>query len=316
MLRPCVAALEQQSCPHELVIVDNGSHDGTVEWVRHNVASAQLVTLPSNQGFAGGNNRGIEAAEGDLIVLINNDTLPAPDALAQLIAPFAASDRLGATAGVLTFAHRPEVVASAGIQVGRDLVHHDLWATEPVTKLPSDPVPIFGPSGGAVCYRRAALEDVGLFDPHFFAYLEDADLAWRLRLREWETVLAPAARIRHVYSATGGQGSPFKQRLLGRNRWWTILRSVPGAILAGCLPSIARYETLTVAYALLKRQPAPITGRFQVLRALPRVLSERQRIQAGRTAAIPALARWLQPARGVRETLAQVRALDAVLAQR
>ncbi len=205
LLQPCVAALQAQTVAHELVIVDNGSADGTAAWVGEALPGATLVALPTNLGFAGGNNAGIRVAGGELIVLINNDTLPDPDFLAELIAPHLAHRRLGATAGVLTFAHQPHLVASAGIAVGRDGVHRDLWATWPVTDLPAGPVPIFGASGGAACYRRAALDDVGLLDEQFFAYLEDADLAWRLRLRGWETWLAPRARIRHIYSATSGQ---------------------------------------------------------------------------------------------------------------
>lgn len=315
LLQSCVTALQQQTVAHELVIVDNDSRDGTLAWVSAALPDARVVALPLNTGFSEGNNQGIRAATGELVVLLNNDTVPQPDFLDALTAPFAAQPRLGATAGVLLFAHRPALVASAGIIVGRDLVHRDAWALTLAENLPSQPVPVWGASGGAVCYRRAALDDVGLFPPQFFAYLEDADLAWRLRLRGWETLMMPAARTLHVYSATSGEGSPFKQRLLARNRWWLLARCVPAAVWAHCAAAV-RYDLLAFAYAAIKRQGAIARGRFAALPGMGRALHERRRIQGRRTAATVDLARWLSPPPTIRATLDAARQLDAVLGER
>ncbi|MBA3947727.1 MAG: glycosyltransferase family 2 protein [Herpetosiphonaceae bacterium] len=316
LLQPCIAALRQQTVDHELVIVDNGSRDGTVAWIEEAVPTANCLALPANRGFAGGYNAGIRAAGGDLIILLNNDTVAAPDALAQLTTPFASDERLGATSGVLVFAHRPTLIASAGIEVASDGVHRDVLATAPLTELPAEPVPIFGASGGAVCYRRRALDDVGLFAEPFFAYLEDADLAWRLRLRGWNTLLTPAVRIAHVYSATGVQGSPFKQRLLARNRWWLLLRCWPRSLLLRCLPSILRYDLLAIIWAAAHRQSGMITGRLQAWSAWSRLSREHRTIQRQRLASLNELSSWLQPAPSIRATLAATQALEEVLKQR
>src|SRR3954451_16545699 len=125
LLQACVAALHTQTVAHELVIVDNGSTDGTAAWVRATVPSAKLVALPQNVGFSGGNNAGLRAASGDLLVLINNDALAAPTFLAEITRPFGGTSDVGSVAGVLVFAHRPDIVASAGIEVARDGVHRD-----------------------------------------------------------------------------------------------------------------------------------------------------------------------------------------------
>lgn len=313
LLRDCLAALSAQTLPHELIVVDNGSRDGSVAWLRAHAPQARVIALPTNHGFAGGNNVGLRSATGEYLVLINNDAVPAPDFLERLVAPLAGDARLGASAGVLTFAQRPQVIASAGMLVSRDGVHRDWLAGRPLTALPQQPREIFGASGGAVCYRRAALEDAGLFDERFFAYLEDADLAWRLRLLGWRCTLAPDAHARHVYSATGGQGSPFKQRLLARNRWRVILRCVPAPLLRDCWPAMVRYDLLALGYALLTRQPAMIAGRLEVLRDVPNLLGQRRRIQARRQVAADELARWLAPAVTVREMLAEQRRLRSVL---
>lgn len=316
LLQPCLAALVAQTLEHELVVVDNGSTDGTAEWVRANVSAARLLRLPENAGFAGGNNVGLRAASGDLLALVNNDTVPPPSFLQELTAPFAMQAKIGAVAGVLAFAHQPQIVASAGIDIARDGVHRDARMLERIVDLPETPVEIFGASGGAVCYRRVALADAGLFPDRFFNYLEDADLAWRLRLKGWRCMLAPRAIVPHVYSATAGHASPRKQRLLALNRWRVLIRCIPGPLLSVCAASIARYDLLAMIYGLATRNAPIVAGRLQALQELPRLLPERRHIQAHATEDPAALAAWLRPAPRPSEVLALDRRLDQILRHR
>jgi GT2 family glycosyltransferase len=316
-LPACLAALLPQLPPGaELVLVDNGSTDGTAAWLRTNHPDARLVALPANLGFAGGVNAGLRAARGDLLLLLNDDAFAEAGFVPALLDTLARQPDAGSAAAVLVFEHRPELVASAGVRVRRDGLALDLWAAEPVANLPAEPRPVFGPSGGAAIYRRALLEDVGLMEPGFFSYLEDVDLAWRARLRGWNSLVVPGARARHVYSATAGQGSPFKQRLLGRNRLRTIVRCVPGELLIRHLPAILAYDLLAVAYGVAKRHPAIVAGRAAALRELPRLLRQRRAIQARRTAPVAELAAWLEPAGPPWRTLAEQRRLDAILSER
>jgi len=316
VLRDCVAALAGQTVPHELIVVDNGSRDGTVEWLRNNAPHAHVVPLPHNLGFAAGNNAGLRAATGELLVLLNNDTIAAPDFLEQLAAPFTRDKQLAAAAGVLLFAHRPEFIASAGISVGRDGLHRDLWMLRPAAELPDQTTPVFGASGGAACYRRAALEDVGLLDERYGSYLEDADLAWRLRLAGWGCVSVPQARVLHVYSATASHGSPFKQRLQARNRVRVLVRCLPIRLWEKHWAAIMRYDLLAIAYAMLRRQPALIAGRLDAIRDMPALLGQRRRLAKRKRVPGAALERWLEPSASVREILRQQRDLDAVLRAR
>jgi len=316
LLKACVSALNAQTLDHELVVVDNGSRDGTAEWVRTAVPGARLVPLAHNLGFAGGNNAGLRVAGGDMLVLVNNDTLPPPSFLANITAPLATSPAVGSVAGVLTFAHRPELVASAGIAPGRDGVHRDANLLAPVSSLPSVPREIFGASGGAVCFRREALEDAGLFAGRFFNYLEDADHAWRLRLRGWSSVLAPDARLPHIYSASSGHFSPFKQRLLALNRWRVLLRSVPTALLRRYASAILRYDILAVAYGSLTGNREVVRGRLDALREIRLLRRERRAIAGATQTSADELERWLAPAATVRDILHERRQLDMVLGGR
>lgn len=314
-LPACLSALRAQLGPDdEVLLVDNCSRDGAGAWARQHAPDVRVLALPENRGFAGGTAAGIAAARGALLLLINDDALAEPGCVAALWAALCATPRAGAAAGVLTFSRRPEIVASAGIRVQRDGVASDHWLGAPVASLPARPVPVFGASGGLALLRRELIADVGTFEPAFFNYLEDADLAWRARLRGWSCTLAPQARARHIYSATSGEGSPFKQRLLARNRLWVIIRCLPGPLLRECLVPIVRYDLLAIGYGLLRRQPALVQGRLEALRALPALLAQRRVIQARRRASIGDLARWLEPAPSPAATLRARRRLAALLA--
>ena len=316
-LSACLEALMPQLPPDaEVVLVDNGSTDGTTTWVRIAYPSVRLLALNTNVGFAGGITAGLRVAKGDLLLLLNNDAFVEPGCIPALLAAAAEWPQIGAIGGVLTFAHHPELVASAGIRVRRDGVALDLWTGQHIHDLPTTQVEIMGPSGAAALYRRALLEDVGLPEPSFFAYLEDVDLSWRALLRGWHSVVVPQARVLHVYSATAIQGSPRKQWLLGRNRLRVMIRCLPESLLRYCLPYALCYDLMVMAYTLPTRNSAMIAGRFAALRELPELLTQRRAIQARRTASIASLARWLEPPTAPWTTLRDQRRLDALLRER
>jgi len=153
-------------------------------------------------------------------------------------------------------------------------------------------------------------------DEYAHNYLEDADLAWRALLRGWRSVAVPGARARHVYSATAGQGSAFKRRLLGRNRLRTIIRCMPAPVLRRCLPAILGYDVLTAIYGALTRRPEVLGGRVAALRELPSLLQQRRAIQARATVAADTIFDWLEPVSSPWATLREQRRLDAILRER
>jgi GT2 family glycosyltransferase len=316
-LPECLAALKPQLPAHsEIVQVDNGSTDGTVEWVRQHHSDIRLITLRENIGFAGGVALGIRFARGELVFLLNDDAFVEPGCVEALVAALDPRPDLAAVGAVLTFAHQPQRVASAGIYIRRDGVALDRLTGCLVSELPQQPQEIMGPSAGAAIYRRAALEDVGGFEPGFFAYLEDVDLALRLQLRGWRSIVVPQARARHVYSATGGQSSPFKQRLLGRNRLRVLLRCIPRQLLFRFGILMLAYDTMAVGYAILTRQFSIVQGRLQALRELPMLLRQRHVVQARRTAPVPLVAQWFEEVPVPWKTLRAQRELDDFLRER
>ncbi len=295
-LETCLEALRRQSFQDfETLLVDNGSTDGSPEWVAAHYPDVRLLVQSQNLGFAAGNNVGLAAARGEYLVLLNNDTEAEPTFLEALLETVGPRADVGMVAGVLVFAHRPQYIASAGIRMHWDGVFLDYLAGQPRASLPAVPVEILGPSGGAALFRRAMLEEVGHFRPDFFAYLEDADLAWRGRLAGWRCLLAPGAVVRHIYSATAGQDSPFKSFHLARNRLLVLFLDLPAGLWLRFAPLILAYDLAACAYGLVSGDHEVWRGRLAALRLLPALWRQRQAVQRRRRVPLRALARLTAP---------------------
>ena len=179
LLKPCLASLRRQTFKSfEIIVVDNGSSDGSVPWLLQQ-SDVRLLTNTTNYGFAAANNQGIRASRAPFLALLNNDTEVESTWLAALLNAVDDSN-VGMVASLMCFASRPTIVQSAGIAIDRTAIAWDRFGGLPVDNSSvCQPADIFGPSAGAALYRRAMLDEIGLLDEQFFAYLEDVDLAWR-----------------------------------------------------------------------------------------------------------------------------------------
>ena len=313
LLPACLDAVAKQSqAAQEVIVVDNASSDSSRTLLHQRYPWVRVLPMSRNLGFAGGTNAGIAASTSDIVVTLNNDTIPEPGWLAALCAPFASHARLGSTMSTLLFARAPAYVAAAGLAIHENgLMLEDLALTSR-SDLPAGPRLIFGPSAGAAAYRRAMLDDVGFFDEHFFLYLEDADLAWRARLRGWESLHIPEAVAAHLYSASSKQGSPLKSFHLARNRLWCLRKNLPRDLAQLYARSIAGYDLGALVYAVLQRDWASVRGRRAGLRG-EQIASQRQMIQATRTIDTTAIQHWLKPAPSWRAILCQRQATDRLV---
>jgi GT2 family glycosyltransferase len=264
-LEIALGAVEEDT---ELIVVDNGSKDGSADLVREQFPVVKVIALERNEGFAGGVARGIAAAQGEWIAVFNNDTSVEPDAIGLMLEAGRVHPRVASVAAQMRFADRRDLLNSAGLELDRLGVAADRLVGTPLTALrESEPYEVFGATGGAALLRREMLDQVGGFDESFFAYFEDADLAWRAQLHGWRALYAPRAVVYHHHSATAQHGSPAKLYLVGRNRIRTLAKNASNGMLLINAPWILAYDLAYVIYASLSgRTMAPLRGRVDGLR--------------------------------------------------
>jgi GT2 family glycosyltransferase len=274
LLPACLDALRQQTHPdREVVVADNGSADDSLA-VLARYPEVRVLRFGRNRGFGAATNAGIRATDSRYVATLNNDAVPAPGWLAALVAAADAEPAVGMCASRMVLAARPDRLDSCGIALDRVGIAWDLFGGQPVGA-DAGLVEPFGPCGGAGLYRRAMLAQIGLFDEEFFAYLEDVDLAWRARAAGWRCRYVPDAQVVHQHSATGGEGSPWKHYLLGRNKVRLLAKNYPAALWR-CLPLVVAYDAAAVGYALAtRREGAALRGRLAGLASLPAALRAR-----------------------------------------
>ena len=212
----------------EIVVVDNGSRDGSAEYVQEQYPGVQLVGLPENVGFAGGNNAGIAIARGKYVALLNNDTRADADWLPNLLQEAEAGPRtIGMWASKILSYDQPDVIDNVGLLLYPDGIGRGMGRLEKDRGQYDVPGEAFFPSGCAGLYRREMLDQIGLLDEEFFAYADDVDLGLRGRLAGWECRFVPSAKVYHKYSSSSSAYSPFKAFLVERNRIWVLLKYFP-----------------------------------------------------------------------------------------
>ena len=234
----CLDALEHQTFrDFEILVVDNGSSDGSVEWLKEQGIPA--VFLPENTGFSGAVNAGIRAASTPYVLLLNNDTEAAPDFVGELYAAIRRSEKIFAVSSKMVQMYRRELMDDAG-----DMYSLMGWAYQRGVGRSSRgynrPMEVFSACAGAAIYRRAVFDEIGLFDEMHFAYLEDIDVCWRAKIRGCHVRYCPKAVVYHVGSGTSGSRyNPFKVRLAARNSVYLNYKNMPAGQLLVNAPLIA-----------------------------------------------------------------------------
>ena len=283
LLARCLESLAAQVYRDmQIVVVDNHSTDGSCDYLATHFPDVQVISNAENRGFAVATNQGIRASASEYVVTLNNDVLADPEWLATLIRCVESDPHIGMVASKMLFADRPHIINSAGICIDRVGIAWDCRGGELDNPDEIEPQEIFGPCAGAALYRRDMLDEIGLFDEDFFAYMEDVDLAWRARIAGWRCLYVPQARVLHHHSATAKEGSPFKSFHLGRNKLWTLFKNYPFRELWPTVPLIFLYDGLASTYALLFRRDVHAwRGRLAALRGARMMWRKRTSVVAG-----------------------------------
>lgn len=234
-MEPCFAALDQQDWKgYEVLVVDNGSGDGSVEWLnKHQVPT---IFLNENTGFSGAVNVGIKAATTPYVLLLNNDTEATPSFVREMVEAAERSSRIFAVGSKMIQLHDKEKIDTAG-----DMFSLMGWAYQRGVGQPSKGYnrsrEVFSACAGAAIYRRSVFEEIGYFDEMHFAYLEDMDICYRAKIYGYHNRYCPDAVVYHVGSGTSGSKyNSFKVRLAARNNIYLNYKNMPLLQLAINIP--------------------------------------------------------------------------------
>ena len=240
-LKDCLdSVLAQDYGDFEVILVDNGSKDGSVMWMKENYPEVRTIALQENTGFCGGVNTGIKASDSEYVFLLNNDTIVQPGAISALMKEIESRPEVFSCQAKMLKIQDHSLIDDAGnyyCVLG--------WAYADGKGKPEQNYKkvkeVFSACAGAAVYRRSILDEIGIFDEEHFAYLEDMDLGYRARLYGYKNIFCPDARILHVGSGTtGSRYNLFKVRYSSRNNvyliyknmpWWQILLNSPFFLL-------------------------------------------------------------------------------------
>lgn len=295
-LGPCLDALFAQSTEFKAVVVDNGSSDGSAEFVKKNYPAVEVIELPKNCGFAGGVNEGISYALKNgfgYVALLNNDAVVDKNWLARLTSTMAEDEKIGIVSGKQLRADGRHI-DSAGDQ-------YSVWGMPfPVGRNQLDrgqfdgPGEIFSAPAAATLYRAELFKNIGLFDEQFFAYYEDVDISFRARLAGWKVVYQPRARVLHAVSATSEGLGSFTRYHATKNFFLLYAKNMPGRLFWQYLPLFALQACrLAVSSFLRGGGLAYVRGVFAAAKLTPHIISQRRRVQKSRKVPVAEIDAWL-----------------------
>jgi GT2 family glycosyltransferase len=281
-LEPCLTALTEQTLPpSQVVVVDNGSTDDSVDLVRRRFPEVRLLTFVENRGFAAAMNAGIAEATAPYVAFLNNDAVAEPTWLEELAACLARHPAGAAATSKLLLADESGRLDGAGDGLTRSFLPYVRGHGEPDDGRFGDEVEVFSASGAAALWRASVLRELGGFDERFFAYYEDVDLSFRARLLGYEIWYAPASVVRHTRGGTAGQHVDFALFHPVKNRWFMIVKDAPTGTVVRKLPAIAAGEAFFWGRTIRRRAPRALLRAYrEVVRRWPELRRDRREIQA------------------------------------
>ncbi len=294
----CLDSLLAQTQSHRIIVVENGSKDGSLEFLQANYPSAELIIHKRNKGFAGGVNAGIRKsiADGDeFVALFNNDAIADKNWLKNLVDDLAVNDDAGIATCKLMDAAKTHLDSTGDLYTTWGLPY-PRGRGEAVSDKYDERVQVFGASGGASLYRISMLKKIGLFDEDFFAYYEDIDVSFRAQLAGWKVRYVPEALAYHQIGATSGKIRGFTTTQTIKNLPWVLWKNAPFSVLIRIFPRFfIAYYSFIMAAIWRGQGTAAVIGYLKMLWLLPKKTVQRIIIQHRRTVTTAYIWKILEP---------------------
>lgn len=291
LLDVILPSVERQTMPDlRVLVVDNGSHDGSAAYVRERWPAFEILGLRENIGVARALNRGVEAVGSEYIALLNNDLELEPDYLELLVRALDRHPEAASAAGkMLSFSDRTRFDGAGDEFMWSSAATHRGFCEVDIGQY-DDAEEVFSPCAGAAVFRRRCFDVVGPFDEDFFAYLEDIDWGLRAQLAGFTARYEPAAVSYHMGGATTSGDKPRYGLLLRRNQIWLVVKNYPARALARHgLKLLLHHTGWVVTAAREGTLREEIDALAAVLRGLPRMLLKRRAVQATRRVSLERL---------------------------
>lgn len=281
----CLSSLERINYPNfEVIVVDNASIDGSVEYIKKNFSQVKVIQNKKNLGFAEANNIGFKKAKGEYILLLNNDTKVTPNFLTELVRVMESDKKIGAVQPKIIFMDSKRLQAGGSFLTKTGFLYHFGCQKNPDDKKYNQPLEIFSTSGSCLLIRRKVIEKVGLFDPDFFCYFEETDFCWRVWLAGYKILYLPTAMIYHKGSQTARRLKlSFVEFHSFKNRICSLIKNLGALELFKILPVHLIFCQLAVLGFFIKGQLADAWAIYKAIGwnflCLRETLEKRRKIQ-------------------------------------
>jgi GT2 family glycosyltransferase len=305
-LKKCLSSIFRLTYSNfEVILIDNGSADGSTEFVRSNFPYVRLVSMDKNYGFAKATNIGIEMALKDktpYIALLNVDTIVEENFLKELVIVAESDSAVGCCQPKMFSMSGPGIIDAVGITLRKNCKAKQIGYDEQDIGKYDQLKEVFGVNAGAALYKSEMLEQIGLFEEECFAYYEDVDLALRVRLAGWKCMYVPQAVVYHKQSITYGKKSPIIKYLITRNRYYYVIKNLPSHMVFSFLIN----KAINIIKLILKlpfrlvffnmngfhADATKLKAHYDAIKNIPKMFRKRNEIRSKRMISDRELVQW------------------------